>query len=174
MTARTDRAAQLRERFDRGFAEPLAPPAPATHDYLRVRIGGAPYAIALAEIAALHADLRVVALPSPARELLGIAAVRAALVPIYDLRLAIGAAADGAPRWTVLLRGAPAGFAFDGFDGHARTHEDARGSGATSTGATSMPATNIVTIDGRDHPVIALVRVLDEMRRRWPVAKEKS
>jgi len=155
-----ERAAALRAQFDRAFAEALAPAAPASRDFLRVRVDGEPFAIALTEIASLHAQLHVVAVPTRAPELLGIAAVRTALVPIYDLRIALGASATAPPRWTVLVRGAAAGFAFDGFDGHARSEDRADAEARSAVRA-------LVSLDGRAHPVIALGSLLEGIQARW-------
>ena len=116
-----DRAAELRAAFDASFAAPPVPPPPRMVDVLRVRAGGIAYTLALAQVASLHADLRIVAVPSPARELLGVVAVRGTVVPIYDLASALGATANpAAPRWIAIARGGAVGFAFDGFDGYAR------------------------------------------------------
>ena len=47
--------------------------------------------------------------------------MRDAILPIYDLALALGAdASPVAPRWIAIARGDAGGFAFDGFDGYAR------------------------------------------------------
>ena len=143
-----------------GLTEPPTGEAPAAYDYLRVLVGGEPFALPLVEIAALHADLPVVAVPSPARELLGIAAVRSVLVPIYDLRLAIGAGAALPARWTVLVRGGTAGFSFDGFEGHARTTVRVA---VTEDGGVRP----LVTLAGRSQPVIAIESLLKTIQSRW-------
>jgi chemotaxis signal transduction protein len=114
-----DRAAELRDAFDRGFAQPPAGPAQAYTDRLRIRVGGAPYALPVAEIASLHVDLRIEPVPSGAATLLGVATIRSAIVAVHDLRALLGITGGGAPRWVVLARDAVA-FAFDSFDGLAR------------------------------------------------------
>lgn len=113
------RASELRDAFDRGFAM-LPPPEPAHSDVLCIRAAGQPWAIPLGDIASLHADVPIVALPTRAVELLGVATVRAAIVPIYDLAAVLDSPSTGAPRWVVVIRRAVAGFAFEGNDGHAR------------------------------------------------------
>jgi chemotaxis signal transduction protein len=151
-----DRATALRAQFDRAFADPPRATAPATRDYLRIRIDGEPHALVLTEIASLHTDLHVVRVPTPAPELLGVAAVRAALVPIYDLRVALGASATAVARWVVLVRGATVGFAFDGFDGHARAeHRD------------EQAVTKTIAFGGRAHPLVSLREVLGAIETRW-------
>jgi len=151
-----DRATALRAQFDRAFADPPRPTAPATDDYLLIRIDGEPHAIALNEIASLHADLHVVLVPTHTPELVGVAAVRAALVPVYDLRLALGASATTVVRWVVLVRAATVGFAFDGFDGHARAER-----------REEQTAAKLVAFGGRAHPLVSLREVLGAIEARW-------
>lgn len=146
-----DRVRVLRERFDQAFAEAPAPPEAPFHDYLKICVGAEVYAVALLEIASLHSNVHVVPMPTPALELLGVAAIRATLVPIYDLRVALGMAAGPDPRWSMLIRGGAAVFAFDGFDGLARSHD---------RGAT-------ISLDGRVHAVISPTALLDAIRGRW-------
>lgn len=119
MTVATPRAAAMHAEFDRGFAEPVRPPESAHTDFLRIRIAGEPYAVALADVSSLHADLQIVALPSRAPELRGVAAIRTAVVPIYDLGVALGAPAT-ASRWTLLVRSGTAGFSVEGYEGYVR------------------------------------------------------
>jgi chemotaxis signal transduction protein len=163
-----DRAADLRAAFDRGFAEAPAAGAAPYVDLLRVRIGGEPYALVLAEIASFHADLRVVPLPSPAPELLGVAAVRTAVVPVYDLRAVLaatgGTGPGAAPRWLVVLRGAPPlALAFDGFDGHARSD-----AGALPP-ASDAPIRGVLALapSAELHQVIHLASIRSILQRRW-------
>jgi CheW-like domain len=123
MTARdlAMRARELRDAFDRGFAAPGATAGDAPRELLHVRAAGEPFAIALDQVAALHVDAKIVDVPATAPELLGVIAVRAHIVPTYDLRAVLGLSRQLAPRWLVVARAAPAAFAFDGFDGLVRT-----------------------------------------------------
>jgi chemotaxis signal transduction protein len=162
-----ERAADLRRAFDAGFAAPPRPPAPAHLDLLRIRLGGAPYAIAAADIAELHAGLTVVPLPTPAPELLGVAAVRGQVVPVFDLRRLIGLDPAGAPRW--IVRVGATGLAFDGFDGQLRiaaaaATDDARPS-RFIRGFVAPPAGD----DGDDRRLgfIDLAAVVAAIRERW-------
>lgn len=156
------RATELRDAFDRGFAESPQPPEPAHTDFLCIRLGGEPYAIALDDIASFHADLRVVALPTRAPELLGVAAIRAAILPIYDLRIGLGVSTTGSStRWTVVTRRAPAGFAFDGYDGHARILASSIAA-ATQSGHVRGQ----FTFDGHARSVIDLPSVLTAIEQR--------
>ena len=155
-----DPATELRMAFDRAFAE--APPSagPPHIELLRVTLGGAPHVLVLSEIFALHADLRITAVPSRRPELLGVASVRGAIVPVYDLRLAVGVAAVGAPRWTVLVAGGSAGLAFEGFAGHARIVASAL---ATATGSSAIRGS--VELGGQRHAVVNLEVVTAMIRK---------
>jgi chemotaxis signal transduction protein len=129
-------AQALRDAFDRTFA--LAPVATddARESVLMVQAGGDPYAIRLSQIAALFADKRVTWLPGSVRELLGVVAVRGAILPVYDLGALLGYAPAASPRWYVTAHPAfaPDGasarqalqvaLAFDRFEGHRRVALD--------------------------------------------------
>jgi chemotaxis signal transduction protein len=158
----TERASELRDAFDHGFAAALPPPAPAHHDYLCIRVGGQALALALDDVSALHADLCVIAVPSRAPELVGVAAVRAAIVPIYDLRLALGGSSAALSRWTVLVRGGTAGFAFDGFDRHARIADH-----AIARATQGSHVRGQFTLDGQPRTVVDLGSVLAAIETRW-------
>ena len=144
-----ERAAELRAAFDRGFAESPIGPRPAELELLRVQLAGEPFAIALADIAAIHVDLKVVAVPATAPELLGVIAVRAQILPAYDLRAVLGVARDLPPRWIVVARAAQAAFAFDGFDGLVRVAE-------APVASASRFASAVVTLAGRSTSILDL------------------
>jgi purine-binding chemotaxis protein CheW len=156
------RALELRHSFDTGFAAAPSAPDAAHRDFLCIRVSGEHFAIALAEIASLHADLRIVALPSRAPELLGVAALRAAVVPIYDAGRAFGLPSVEGARWAMVLRGRPAGFAFDGNDGYARIPERA-------ITAVSQPGhvSGQFVLDGRPRSIVDLGSVLTAIEKRW-------
>jgi chemotaxis signal transduction protein len=134
----TSTAATLRRAFDAGFAAPLSSQSERHEDFLAIRVGAGHFAIRLAQIAGLHADLRIVPLPSPAPQLLGIVGIRGTMAPIYDLGAFLGYPPASGPRWSVLVR-VPhtVGFAFDGFDSHLKVPAAslAQGDAADESGA---------------------------------------
>jgi len=156
------RADELRTAFDRDFAAASRPPEPAHSDFLCIRVGDEPSAIPLGDIASLHADLPIVAVPTRAPELLGVAAIRAAVVPIYDLAAAFGIASTGPARWTVLLRGGAAGFAFEGHDGHARIPDR-----SIATAAQRGHVRGQFLLGGQPRSVVDLGSVLTAIETRW-------
>ena len=116
-----NRAAALRAEFDRSFA--VAPPAAATavEDLLAIGIEGDQYLLRLAEVSGLHANKRLMWLPSPVAELIGLAGFRGTVLPIYDLGMLLGKPKTAAaPRWTVVDASGRVGLAFDAFSGFLR------------------------------------------------------
>lgn len=120
-------ARALAEAFDRSFtvARPAAPPKP--RDYLMIRVGGDPHAIALLDLAELVPLGKLTTLPgSP--ECLGLAGVRGAAVPVYDLRSLLGYAAGGEPAsWLTILASARLALIFDAVEGFLRLPDEAEG-----------------------------------------------
>lgn len=114
-----DTVLALRANFDAGFARAPQAAGAERAGMLAIRIGGQPYALRLAQIGGLHADRRIVALPSPAPALRGVTGFRGQVVPVYDLALLLGHARSAAPRWLVQVRCAdPLALAFDHFEAH--------------------------------------------------------
>jgi chemotaxis signal transduction protein len=118
-TAIEGRAKALRQAFDESFARLPLVQERATEAFLTIDVAGDGYALRLAQVAGLHADKRVTALPGDVPELLGLANFRGTLIPIYDLRILLGYPPGPPPRWMVLVAGKiPVGLAFDRFEGH--------------------------------------------------------
>jgi purine-binding chemotaxis protein CheW len=121
-----ERARELRELFDRGFAEPASPRVGESTDFLAVRVNGDPYALRLSELLGLVADKRIVKTPSRSDALLGLAGFRGAITPVFDLARLLGYPTAGAPRWLALTRdGALVGLAFELFEAHLRVSSEA-------------------------------------------------
>jgi len=156
------RASELRDAFDRGFAAAVLPPDASRSDMLCVQIGGQPCAVRIGDIASLHAELRIVPLPSRAPELLGVAAIRAIVLPVYDLAGVLGMPGSAAARWIAVHRDGQAGFAFERYDGHARTAEDS----LKPAGKRSHVAGQLV-IGGQPRLVIDLGSVLAALEARF-------
>jgi chemotaxis signal transduction protein len=117
MSGVTGTAAALRETFDQSFAAPAAAMTERLVALLAIRIAADPYVLRLAELAGLHKDLRLVAIPGPDTRLLGIVALRGVMAPVYDLAALLHYPAAQSPRWIVLTADPhPIGFAFDVFE----------------------------------------------------------
>lgn len=116
-------ALEFRAAFDKVYA--LPPPALASEqieNLLAIRLAGDPYAIRVSQISALVADRKVVVLPSPVPELLGVAGIRGALVPVYGLAALIGNDRDRSHARWLALGGTdePVGLAFSAFEGYLK------------------------------------------------------
>jgi chemotaxis signal transduction protein len=83
-------AAELRETFDASFANAHAAEPPPELDLLEIRVAEHGYALRLSQVLALHADRKLVPVPGPRPELLGLVGMRGVVAPVYDLRLLLG------------------------------------------------------------------------------------
>jgi purine-binding chemotaxis protein CheW len=84
------RAAELRNAFDEAFARPVDLGATSLVDLLLVRVSGHRYALRPAELSGVFKNRRVVHVPSTRPELVGVAGVRGAIVPVYVLSALLG------------------------------------------------------------------------------------
>jgi chemotaxis signal transduction protein len=102
------RVEEMREEFDRGFAEPPPAPAGRTEEFLEVEVGRDPYALRLAELSGVQRAPRLTALPGAPPEVLGLAAVRGLVVPVFDLAALLGyGRGEAQPPAIALCRGEP-------------------------------------------------------------------
>lgn len=123
MTAATsglnDTVLALRQAFDLSFAQAPRTEVAQHERLLAIRMAGAPYAIRVAEIGGIYVDRRIMPLPTPLPQLLGVAGFRGQIAPVYDLASLCGYARAPSTRWLVLMRSAePVALAFEGFDMH--------------------------------------------------------
>ena len=169
MTGLDGRAAALRQAFDAGFAHAPVGETRAAHDLLALTVGGDAYVIAMTDIASLAVDRRLTPLPTAVPELIGLAGLRGAIVPVYDLALLLGYARPPSARWLAVAAGAPLALAFERFDGYERraagdlTFEAADGLRGRHVRAIARAA-------GWARPVVAVRAVLETIRQRVPDA----
>ncbi len=115
------KAAELRRVFDQARAVPSSTGVEVqTESLLAIRVARDPYAIRVSEISGISTDKKVVALPSPVPELLGVTGLRGAIVPVYSLAALLGYGQEtGQVRWLVLcVTEEPFALAFSGFEGY--------------------------------------------------------
>jgi chemotaxis signal transduction protein len=147
------RLAELRDAFDRPFAEPPRAVAVETEDLLAIRIAGDPYALRVRDLTGLGSNRKIVPVPSSRAELLGLAGIRGNVVLVYSLPLLLGYGPGGGPPPWLALCGAPApvALAFDELESFVRVRRtDLSGAG---------PA------DGANRHVMQVVRVGASVRR---------
>jgi chemotaxis signal transduction protein len=117
------KAAELRNAFDGARALPfLSEVREQIENLLALRVAGDAFAIRLSEISGLATDRKLVAFPSPVPELLGVAAIRGRLVPVYSLAALLGYSAQSSQgRWLMLCgTEEPVGLAINDFEGYVR------------------------------------------------------
>lgn len=163
----------MRDAFDRTFAVAPTFVEDSREGVLTIQAGGDPYALRLSQVASLFADKRVTWLPGPVRELLGVVAVRGAVLPVYDLAALLGYPATTTPRWFVTAAVSPVALAFDRFDGHRRVaREDISAARAESH---TEHVREVAGVDGTPRLIVDLSSVVDAiaaLAQRAPAAKE--
>ena len=158
----TDRVAELRRAFDRAFADAPTSQVTELQDLLDIRLGTTPYALRVAEISGIVADMKVTPVPTRVAELLGIAGFRGSLLPVYDLRALVGHRASTPPRWVAIAAGNSLGVAFDRFEGHMRVAEDAMVPHVGHENAVRH-VRDVVRIDGLVRPIISITSLLESV-----------
>lgn len=163
MSGASRTAAQLRQAFDRSFAEPLHGATEPQEDFLAIRLGGDAHAIRLVDIANLLPLIALTRFPSPVPELLGITGFRGVIVPVYDLGALLGYAAQEPPRWLVFAAAGPVALAFEAFEGHLRLARSAR---APQHGADSSPrhVQEVLRTSDQIRPVVSVASILETIK----------
>jgi chemotaxis signal transduction protein len=158
-------AATLRRHFDEGFAAPASSIAEPLEDLLAIHVGSNPHALRLSEIAGLYVGVKIVPVPSPVAQLLGIVGIRGMMVPIYDLAALLRYPPEANSRWFVLARAPqPVGFAFETFESHLQVSQaslaDGNGENA-DTGGTVQHMRGTVRAAGALRPIIHMASMLE-------------
>jgi hypothetical protein len=121
----TTAAAALRQSFDDLFSRPVVEPDGARVSALTVRVGGDPHVVRTALIAGLHAEPRILRVPTASAALLGIVGLRGVIVPVFDLAVMLGY--PSTPTVTCLITAGPPqpiAFGIELFEAHVRIAAD--------------------------------------------------
>lgn len=164
-------AEELREAFDRSFAEPRAIADEAFDDFLLIRVSSRAYAVEVRELAGLYTDRLVVPLPSPSPELRGLTALRGKLAPVYDLGLLLNRAPLEQPRWLFVARERTVAFSFDALMAHARVQRKPGEHAALQ----AAQASSTVEVRGSAYPVLSIALLLEALaqeQRHFATPKE--
>jgi chemotaxis signal transduction protein len=167
----------LRREFDASFAVASDREEIAVEDFLLLRVVEHRYAVRLREISGIAKSRSLTRVPSSTRELLGVAAVRGELFPVFALAgLLEHRESAGAPSWLLLSgKDEPLAFAFHALDSYRRMPRTAL---SVASEGSSMPtyAPEILSVDGGVWPVIsisALVLGLGRERGRTRLREER-
>jgi chemotaxis signal transduction protein len=161
-------AAAMRQLFDSSFAAAAASMTEPLEDLLAIRVDADPYALRVSEIAGLHVDAKIVPVPSPVVQLLGIVSLRGQLAPVYDLASLLHYPPASSPRWMILVGvSQPVGFAFETFEAHLQVSkeslvdEEDRGEGS---GAARPHVRGVVRAADVLRPMIQVASVVELLR----------
>ncbi|MGB8843242.1 MAG: chemotaxis protein CheW [Aliidongia sp.] len=166
------RAATLRDAFDRSFADPARPDPARQEDFLAIRIEGEAFALRLSEIAGLHADKKVVRVPGGVPALLGIAAFRGTILPVFSFAILLDHAARASPRWLAVATAAPVAFAFDAFEHHLRVSAETTHAREATTEARPF-VRHFMPAQQRGRPILDLPSILNMLRRQRPAGGQE-
>jgi len=115
------RAAQLARDFDDAFTRAHAGERPPELELLLIRVAERRYLLRLGQVLSVQADRKLVPVPSPRSELLGLVAMRGMVCPVYDLAPLLGHPPEPGSRWLAQVQSAaPFAVAFQGFERHLR------------------------------------------------------
>jgi purine-binding chemotaxis protein CheW len=175
-TAIEGRAKALRQAFDDNFARVPLVQERATEAFLAIDLAGDGYAMRLTQVAALHADKRVTALPGDVSELLGLANFRGTLIPIYDLRILLGYPPGPPPRWMVLVASpTPVGLAFDRYEGHlALSDAEVIQEGSTPNAPPHAHVAQAVRVGDMPRKIIDLNAIVESISQRVQAGNMKK
>jgi chemotaxis signal transduction protein len=164
----TAKAAELRDAFDRERALPfLSEVDERIENLLVLRVSGDAFAIRLGEISGLATDRKIIAFPSTIPELLGVAAIRSRLVPVFSLAALLGYSAQATPgRWLVLCgTEEPVGLAINDFEGYLRVSLS-RVYAAGQEDGVSARVVHVVRTDDMVRDVISIPALMKIIQRR--------
>jgi purine-binding chemotaxis protein CheW len=167
-------ALELQREFDSSFNRLPVSQNGEFVSLLAIRAGSNPYAVRLSAIAALHVDKHIVALPDAARELLGIAGFRGAIVPVYSLGLLLGHPVAGRSRWVALTRTIPVALAFEHLDAYLHVPKAAIVR-STEVGFPQRRVGDVVVHEGLVRPVVDVESILNSITSRGrPTSPQKE
>jgi chemotaxis signal transduction protein len=157
-------ASALRASFDASFAKAHAPEPPPELDLLEIRVADHGYALRLSQVLAVHAERKLVPVPGPRPELLGLTGVRGVVAPVYDLRLLLGYRVMTPPRFVAQVRApAPFAVAFELFERHLRVAEsDVTLGGGAANGAHPFAPGSVKSASGL-LPLIDLLALFEDV-----------
>jgi chemotaxis signal transduction protein len=159
---------ELRRAFDASFA--AAPPAPAERvDLIALRAGDLSCAVRMAEVGSVVPFREVAPIPCDEPAFRGVAGVRGAMLPVYDLAALMGAGAAAAPRWMLVSGGAErVALAFDEIEEYLRVGRD-----QIVAAAEGAAATEAVRAGSSVRAVVSVATVLKDLGLRLGVAHKE-
>ncbi len=170
-------AAELRLAFDQSFARPPLQQRDGSEGLLVFGVAGDSYGMRVRELSGMVMPRKVVWLPTSCRDLLGIVAIRGAIVPVYSVAALLSYQQEDDARWLVTGgTGEPVGLAFSDFEGWLSvTRTESYVSGQTGV---ARECISEVARDGdRPLPIVSIPKIIDGIMARAasgrPTGKEQ-
>lgn len=156
----------LRREFDASFAAATRVVDENFEDLLMVRVCSDDYALRARELSGISALRKLIQVPSPSPELLGLVAVRGVLVPVFGLSLLLGYAPDAEPvRWLALVGSEqPLAFAFHALTGFRRVPHSAFSQVTSASNAAGVRET--VSFEERVRVLVGVPALVATLRSR--------
>lgn len=164
-------AEKLRREFDASFAAPRADTTEEREVFLAIRVGDRPYAFRIRELSGTVVSPRLTPVPSTDRALLGLVAIRGAIVPVFDLAQILGEeSTNRTARWIALSANPVSlAFAFSDLDGHLDLTRSALG---PIMGSEKRWASEVIREKTALRPVLKMEALAFAVRR--PVVVERQ
>jgi chemotaxis signal transduction protein len=160
---RIDRAGEMRQAFDHAFALRASVAAADVEDLLAIRVAGEAYAVRVRDIIEIATKCKVVPVPAAAHDLLGLAGIRGAIVPVFGLASILGHAQEPV-RWIISCSSHdPIALGFSELEGHLRV---ARSSIYANTTPPRPYLTELARDDGEVRAMIAIPQLVATLRTR--------
>jgi chemotaxis signal transduction protein len=158
------KVADLRRAFDQAFSAAPAAADAELEDLITVQIAGKPHALRAREISGLFLHRSVLKVPTRRSELLGIAGIRSALVPIYDLAalLELGQSTSASPWIAVCDSLEPLGLSFQSLEGLLRVAKNCV-SEATLDTASGLPR-SVLRVNDQTYPIVEVGLLVKKLK----------
>ncbi len=159
-------AAELRRAFDQSFADAPQTETRDVVEILSVQVSGEAYGLRLSQIRGLYPAGKIAPLRGPVPELLGLAALRSKIVPVYALGGLLGHPSRQTPQWLVFTGAGEecVALALDRLDAHIRVAVS-----DISTDAGPNPGRphvrSAARVGERTLPLVDVPSVLEQIRR---------
>ncbi|BCJ92243.1 hypothetical protein IZ6_29780 [Terrihabitans soli] len=157
--AASQRAAEMRAEFDRIFADESRVETALYCDVVIVEAGAQLCAIRLSELSGIVAGKTIVPVPGASVALRGVAGIRGAILPVYDLAVLIGRPPAASPRWLAVAASASLALSFDRFERQLRIEESC----FLASAPQSAHRGGVVRSDAYSGPVLDLGAILKDI-----------
>ena len=162
-------AVEMRRAFDEGFRSAVERPRRDEESLIAIQAAGTALAVRVGQVRGISRIRHVLAIPTGAEGLLGITALRGAIVAVYDLAAVVGIGATASAAAWIMVAGDPqVALAFERFDGRV----EVPGTAIHAAGAAPGPGQQLETVEIGSclHAIIDVPQLL--MKLAQPIAQQ--